>query len=328
MAGSNHAKTHDGCFRIGVLGAKGQLGQCLVRGIEAASDLDLAFAVTREQIDLTASDQIAAWLDSEVSDRPDVVVNAAAYTKVDSCESEVETAYATNARAPAEWARELSARGVRFIHVSTDYVFPGDGDRPYREEDPTDPRTVYGSSKRDGEVGVLGTDPSALVVRTSWVFGPGRNFVVAILDQAARRRSGELEGPLTVVDDQHGAPTYAEDLAEALLALCRRGSIASGGACGLLHLRNSDETTWYGFARAILDEAGYSDLVIDPVSTSAFQTVAPRPAYSVLNCDRAHAMGIVMRPWREALVGYLSGPDAPSALLSGVGDSVRQEVAG
>jgi len=325
MAGSNHAKTDDGCFRIGVLGAKGQLGQCLVRGIEAAGDLDLAFAVTREQVDLTASDQIAAWLDSEVSDRPDVVVNAAAYTKVDSCESEVETAYATNARAPAEWARELCARGVRFIHVSTDYVFPGDGDLPYREEDPTDPRTVYGSSKRDGEVGVLDTDPSALVVRTSWVFGPGRNFVVAILDQAVRRCTGEIEGPLKVVDDQTGAPTSAADLAEALIELSRRGGDPSGGVSGLLHLRNSNETTWYGFARAILDQAGYRDITIDPVPSSTFETAAPRPSYSVLNCDRATRLGIALRPWNEALASYLSGPDVPVSLLADQRESARQE---
>lgn len=328
MSDSNDEKMHEGRIRIGVLGAKGQLGQCLVRDVEQASDLELAFAVTREEIDLTATERIATWLDSQASPSPDVVVNAAAYTKVDSCEAEVETAYETNAVAPAEWARQLSLRGIRFIHVSTDYVFPGDGDRPYREGDPTDPKTVYGSSKRAGENGVLEADPNALVVRTSWVFGPGRNFVVAILNQAARRRSGELEGPLKVVDDQRGTPTSAQDLAAALLELCRRGGAESGGARGLLHLCNQNVTTWYGFARAILDEAGYSDLQIDPVPTSAFQTAAPRPAYSVLDCDRAKGMGIVMRPWREALVGYLSGPDAPSALLPRVDGSVRREVSG
>jgi dTDP-4-dehydrorhamnose reductase len=328
MTDSNEQKTHEARLRIGVLGAKGQLGRCLVRGVEAASDLDLAFAVTRDEIDLTAGEGIGPWLDAQATGLPDVVINAAAYTKVDSCESEAELAYQTNALAPAEWARQLSERGVRFVHVSTDYVFPGDGERPYREEDPTDPRTVYGSSKRAGEVAVLDTDPTALVVRTSWVFGPGRNFVVAILDQAARRRSGELEGPLKVVDDQHGAPTLAADLAEALLELCRRGGVESGGVSGLLHLRNSDETTWYGFARAILDEGGYSDIEIDPVPTSAFETAAPRPAYSVLNCDRAAGLGIVLRPWKDALASYLSGPDAPASLLSDAHASVHQEVSG
>lgn len=307
-------------LRIGVLGAGGQLGRCLVRELEATTDLALAFASTREECDLTETDQVAGWLDALPLRRPDVVVNAAAYTKVDSCESEPALAYQTNALAPAEWARELALRGVRFVHLSTDYVFPGDRDRPYREDDPTDPKTVYGASKRAGEIAVLGSDPTALVVRTSWVFGPGRNFVVAILDQAARRRSGEIVGPLKVVDDQHGAPTSAADLARALLELCRRREVR-----GLLHLRNAGETTWYGFARAILDQAGDPDLVIDPVPTSAFKTTAPRPAYSVLSCERAAGMGIVMRPWGEALHDYLMGPDAPRSLMSNARRSVGQE---
>jgi dTDP-4-dehydrorhamnose reductase len=328
MIDPNEQKTRETRLRVGVLGANGQLGRCLVRRVRAACDLELAFGVTRDEIDLTAGTQIGAWLDSQASGLPDVVVNAAAYTKVDSCESETELAYRTNALAPAEWARQLSERGVRFVHLSTDYVFTGDGDRPYREDDPTDPKTVYGSTKRAGEIAVLEADPTSLVVRTSWVFGPGRNFVVAILDQAARRRSGEQSGPLKVVDDQLGAPTSAADLAEALLELCRRGGARSDGVCGLLHLRNSEEATWYGFARAILDQAGYSDLEIEPVPTSAFETAAPRPAYSVLNCDRAAELGIVLRPWSEALAGYLSGPDAPTSLMSYAPESVRQEVSG
>jgi dTDP-4-dehydrorhamnose reductase len=328
MIDPNDGRTHEVQRRIGVLGANGQLGRCLVRAVEAARDLELAFAVTREEIDITDSEAIGPWLDSRAGDLPDVVVNAAAYTKVDSCESEAELAYKANALAPAEWARQLSVRGIRFVHISTDYVFPGDGDRPYREEDPTDPRTVYGSSKRAGEIAVLGTDPTALVVRTSWVFGPGRNFVAAILDQAACRRSGELEGPLKVVDDQHGAPTSAADLADALLELCRSGSGGSIDDWRILHLRNSGETTWFGFARAILDQAGYSDIEIDPVQTSAFKTAAPRPAYSVLSCERAAEMGIFLRPWREALAGYLSGPDAPQTLLDRTHGSICHEVSG
>ncbi len=324
MTDPNEQDTRETRLRIGVLGANGQLGRCLVRTVEEAPDLELTFAATRDEIDLTANEQIGPWLDALASGLPDVVVNAAAYTKVDSCESEVELAYQTNALAPAEWIRALSERSVRFVHVSTDYVFPGDGDRPYREDDPTDPKTAYGSTKRAGEIAVLGTDPTALVVRTSWVFGPGRNFVVAILDQAVRRRQGEIEGPLKVVDDQQGAPTSAADLAQALLELCRQGGGASGGVSGLLHLRNSEETTWYGFARAILDQAGYSDIAIDPVPTSAFETAAPRPAYSVLDCDRAAKLGIVLRPWSEGLAGYLSGPDAPTPLLSCNQKSVRQ----
>ncbi|MAG32082.1 MAG: dTDP-4-dehydrorhamnose reductase [Deltaproteobacteria bacterium] len=304
----------DSC-RIGVLGAGGQLGRCLVRGIEAARDLELCFAATRDDIDLTDADAIGPWLDALPRGLPEAVVNAAAYTKVDSCESQVELAYSTNALAPAAWACALAERGIRFLHLSTDYVFPGDGVRPYREEDQSDPRTVYGASKRAGEVAVLGSDPAALVVRTSWVFGPGRNFVVAILDQAARRRSGNERGPLRVVDDQLGSPTHAADLAQALLEICRRGDRGQVGDRGLLHLCNAGETTWFGFAREILDQAGYGDVEIDPVATSAFETAAARPAYSVLDCGRAAAAGIALRHWKEALAGYLAGPDRPSLRL-------------
>jgi dTDP-4-dehydrorhamnose reductase len=310
--------TADRALRVGVLGAAGQLGRCLVRAIEAADDLELVFAATREQIDLADFERVSEWLDLQDARPPEVVINAAAYTKVDACESEKELAYRMNAMAPGEWARQLMERSIHFVHVSTDYVFPGDGTRPYREADETAPKTVYGSSKRAGEVAVLGTDPNALVVRTSWVFGPGRNFVVAILDQAARRRTGELEGPLKVVDDQHGAPTYAADLAEGLLAVSRLGRSSGNHVRGLLHLRNAGETTWFGFARAILDHGGYADLEIEPVATSAFKTAAPRPAYSVLSCELGEALGITLRPWREALVDYLSSPDAPRELLSDV----------
>ena len=304
------AKTmRDAKLRIGVLGANGQLGQSLVRSVGASQDLELAFATTRRDFDLSDLEGVGSWLDAERSRVPDVVVNAAAYTKVDRCESEVEMANQINALAPAEWARQLSRRGVRFLHVSTDYVFSGDGKRPYREDDQADPKTVYGSSKRAGEISVFEADPKALIVRTGWLFGPGRNFVIAILDQAGKRCRGEIDGPLTVVDDQHGSPTSAADLAEALLELIRRGAAEDAGVSGLLHLRNAGETTWYAFARAILDQSGFEALEIDPVPTSAFETAAARPAYSVLSCERAAQIGITMRPWRESLNAYLASGD-------------------
>ena len=302
--------------RIGVLGAGGQLGQCLVRQIESAPDLALAFALTRAEHDLSdatgLTDGIAHILDRPSSGQPEVVINAAAYTKVDLCESEAALAYQTNALAPGEWARQLAAQDIRFITVSTDYVFAGDGTIPYRESDPTDPRTVYGTSKRAGEVAVLGADPNALVVRTSWVFGPGRNFPLAILDQAEKRRSGEVEGALKVVDDQQGSPTFAADLAFALLAIARQDRENWGG--GLLHLRNSGETNWFAFAREILDQAGFTDVAIDPVSSSTFETAAKRPVFSVLDCSWAESKGIALPSWQDALSRYLAGPDCPYEL--------------
>lgn len=303
-------------FRIGVLGAAGQIGRCLVRTIEGAADLELAFAATRAELDLAETDRIGPWLDRRRTALPDCVVNAAAFTKVDACESQPELARQLNAGMPGAWARALAERGIAFLHLSTDYVFPGDGRRPYREDDPTGPRCVYGVTKRDGERAVLEADPSALVVRTSWVFGPGRNFVLAILDQAAKRRTGEATGPLRVVDDQRGSPTAAADLAEALVALCRLRACPGRAPRGILHLCNAGVTTWYGFARAILDQAGYGNLALEPVATGVFPTAAPRPAYSVLDTTRAAGMGISMRAWTEALAGYLAGPDRPTSMIA------------
>jgi dTDP-4-dehydrorhamnose reductase len=314
-------------LRIGVIGAGGQLGTCLVREIEASQGADLAFATTRADLDLRHLGDLDRWLDERLDQLGawplDVVINAAAHTKVDACESEAELAYQINGLAPATWAHTLAEREVRFIHVSTDYVFAGEGDRPYREDDPTDPRTVYGKTKRAGEIAVLGTHGNALVVRTSWVFGPGRNFVEAILDQAEARRRGEAEGPLRVVDDQIGSPTSARDLAAALVEICIRPSAELRNARGLLHLRNAGETTWFGFAKRILELAGYGEIEIEPVPTAAFKTVAPRPAYSVLDCSRANRLGIELRDWCDALASYLDDRGQLSAVTVEPAESAK-----
>lgn len=302
-------------LRVGVLGAAGQVGRCLVRSVEAAPDCELAFAATRAEIDLADPSAIGPWLGRSTAP-PDVVINAAGFTKVDACESQVALARQMNAEMPGAWARALAARGIGFVHLSTDYVFPGDGTRPYREDDPTGPRSVYGETKLEGEARVRESDPDALVVRTSWVFGPGRNFVIAILDQAMKRRTGEAAGPLRVVDDQQGSPTAAADLADGLLALCRLRAEGRSDVRGLLHLCNAGVTTWFGFARAILDQTGHGDIEIDPIPTGTFATAAQRPAYSVLDCERARKLGVSLRPWTEALTGYLAGPDRPSSLIA------------
>jgi dTDP-4-dehydrorhamnose reductase len=331
MTGAN--ERIDAPRRIGLIGVGGQLGQCLRRRIDAMPGVSIAFALTRAELDLAdltvMPGVIDALLDPGRAKPPDVVINAAAHTQVDRCESERDLAYRVNALAPGEWARALNARGIRFIHVSTDYVFSGEGQVPYRETDPTDPRTVYGASKRAGEVAVLGAAPEALVVRTSWVFGPGRNFPIAILDQAHKRRTGEAEGPLRVVDDQRGVPTSADDLSEALLALA--GLEPSRWQGGLLHLRNQGETTWFGFAQEILRQAGYTELPIEPVSTDAFPTPAQRPAFSVLDCGLADSRGIRLPAWEDALGRYLHGSDCPYDLAapSGVsGGGAAPEYAG
>ena len=146
--------------------------------------------------------------------------------------------------------------------------------------------------------------------------------MLAILEQAVERRRQESPSPLRVVDDQRGSPTAAADLAEALVALCRRLVGEGSDVRGLLHLCNAGVTSWFGFARAILDQSGYADVAIDPVATGVFETAAPRPAYSVLDCSRALSLGIQLRPWTEALAGYLAGPDRPTHLLAASSASI------
>ena len=279
MTGARANATAASPRRIGVIGARGQLGRCLVRQVEASGDLALAFALTRDDLDQSDLPALEAamprWLDGGPEERPDVVINAAAFTQVDRCESERELAYRTNALAPAEWARALAARDIRFVHVSTDYVFAGDDSAtPYTEDHPTDPRTVYGASKRAGEIAVLGTTPEALVVRTSWVFGPGRNFVVAILGAGAQAARPARRPVRLRVVERPARLLRPRRRTSRRRCSCWRSRDAPDWRGGLLHLRGGGETTWFEFAREILDRAGYADVEIDPVTSEAFETAA------------------------------------------------------
>ena len=284
-----------------VSGSRGQLGsallECLAAAGVSASGCDL------DELDVAEPAAVAERLAS--LPRPLVWANAAAFTHVDRCEREPEEARRGNAEAPGVLARACAAAGVGLVHVSTDYVFAGDASAPYTEEDPPAPRSEYGRSKLAGEKAVLAASPDFLVLRTSWVFGAGRNFVAAVLDQAELRRSGAESGPLRVVDDQRGRPTYAVDLAGALYAA------VEAGATGLLHFANAGVASWWELARHALDEAGYADVPIDRIKTADLQTDAPRPAWSVLDTARAEALGIRPRPWREAVSDYLASPASP-----------------
>ena len=284
-------------------GAGGQLGQCLWARL-AERERTLTTTLAREQLDLSQLEAVDDWFDDTELGAVDFFVNAAAYTAVDRAEDEEALALQVNGVAPGRMAARCREAGIRFVHVSTDYVFDGQGTAPYPVDATTGPVTAYGRTKLAGETAVRAADPEALIVRTSWVFGPGKNFVLAILNQARLRRSGEVEGPLTVVDDQRGCPTYADDLAQGLIALADRG------ATGLLHLANAGSITWWDFARAILDESGYTDLLIEPISTETLSLPASRPAYSVLDCSRAAALGVELRGWRDALISYLRTVDA------------------
>ena len=267
---------------------------------------------SHRELDLSHPDAVPSALESDRFEKADFLVNCAAFTDVDGCETNEGTARAVNAEGPdslAAWCRE---NGVQLIHISTDYVFAGDGSKPYRESDPVDPKTAYGRTKEEGERRVLASDPSAVVVRTSWVFGPGRNFVEAILRQADLRKQGEASGPLRVVSDQIGSPTYAADLADGIVDLAL--GTASEPPCGILHLCNAGETSWFDFAREILVRAGHTDIEVLPVSSDEFKRPAPRPAWSVLDCEKAAHLGVQLRPWPEALGAYLeSGRGGMSA---------------
>ena len=152
---------------------------------------------------------------------------------------------------------------------------------------------------------LLTTSPDSLIVRTSWLYGRGRNFIAAILVQAHERRAGRANGPLRVVDDQYGRPTYARDLADAIVSLVEHG------AGGLYHVANRGVASWWELARASLDEAGYEDLSVERIRTDELTLDAPRPMRSVLDCSKAEALGVVMRDWREAVSAYLASPESP-----------------
>ncbi len=293
-----------------ITGCRGQLGHALVRQLTAEPGCEVAAAVDLPEVDVADAEAVARLLDS-LPDAPDVLVNAAAFTHVDRCEREPEAAHRANALAPGVLAEASRRVGARLVHVSTDYVFAGDGDRPYTEADPPAPRSVYGVSKLEGEERVRAVSDDFLVVRTSWVFGRGRNFLVAILAQARARRAGEASGSLRVVDDQHGLPTYAEDLAEGL-----RGLLGAD-ASGLYHLCGGGAAaTWWDLARACLDASGFEDLVVDRIRTEELDLDAPRPAWSVLDCSKAGALGVRLRDWRDAVRAYLESTDSPVSARS------------
>jgi dTDP-4-dehydrorhamnose reductase len=256
----------------------------------------------RSRLDLTDLAAIAPTISAY---QPEVVINAAAYNRVDEAETRPDLAFLINAAVPGWLARAATSIGARLVHVSTDYVFSGATDRPYREDDVPAPLGVYGASKLAGEHLVRAYAPTAVVVRTSGVFGTPAptarsqsNFVQAILRQA-RGAAGREDVALRVVDDQRIGPTYARDLAEAIRCLVARG------ADGTVHVTNSGSCTWYEFACAIIDEAGLDRQVV-PISSAERTDAARRPAYSVLDLGRAGTYSITMPHWRDALHRYLA----------------------
>ncbi|TDP93689.1 dTDP-4-dehydrorhamnose reductase [Labedaea rhizosphaerae] len=282
-----------------VPGGHGQLGRDLV--LHAPSD---AYVSAPGSADLDVR-QAGAVIEavSELATRArdegrkPVVINAAAYTAVDMAEKDQDAAFAVNADAPRVLAAVCSSRGVPLVHVSTDYVFPGDASKPYAADDAVGPQSIYGVTKLAGERAVLGSGARAWVVRTAWMYGAhGNNFVKTIARLAAERDE------LTVVDDQRGSPTWSGDLARGLVALAERIATGHAPTRHILHATGGGETTWFGFARAIFEELDLDPERVKPCGTKDFPRLAPRPAYSVLSDAEWRSAGLPpLAPWREAL---------------------------
>jgi dTDP-4-dehydrorhamnose reductase len=276
-------------MRCLVLGGAGMLGQAVIAA--ARSRGWDALGLSHEQADVTDRDRLVHWAEEL---RPEVIVNCAALTKVDACESDPERAFMVNSAGAAYAAAAAESIGARLVHISTDYVFDGEARAPYREDAPTSPRSLYGRSKLAGEREALRAQ-DALVVRTSWLFGPGGpNFVATLIDLIT---AGKL--PLRVVRDQEGCPTYAPFLAAALCDLIRLG------ATGIVHYRNREPVSWYAFAVEIARLWGGVEVV--PITTAEFPRPAPRPAYSVLDVTRFEEMtGRRVEPWEPGLAAMLA----------------------
>jgi len=269
---------------VAVLGGAGMLGQALVatldgRGHEVRSLARADADITREQ----DCRRVAAV---------EVVVNAAAFTRVDDAEAGEGEAFTVNAVGPALLARACARSGARLVQISTDYVFDGSATTPYAEDAPMRPRSAYGRTKAAGEWAVRAELPSAYVVRTAWLYGPGGgSFASTILRLAGERQT------LSVVDDQRGQPTTTRDVARFVADL-----VDQDAPPGTYHATSEGETTWFGFARALFEDAGLDPERVRPTDTASFPRPAPRPAYSVLGHDRSVAAGVdLLPPWRQAL---------------------------
>jgi dTDP-4-dehydrorhamnose reductase len=276
-------------------GGTGQLGRELATRAPEGADVR---APGSADLDITNAGAVVEAVKSLAGSTslPPVVINAAAYTAVDAAEQDANRAFAVNADGPRVLAAACSAHDVPLIHVSTDYVFPGDADRPYETDDELGPRSVYGVTKAAGEEAVLGSGARAWVVRTAWVYGAyGSNFVKTMARLAGERAE------LSVVDDQRGSPTWTGDLAAGLLELA--GFVAAGKEPPtVLHATGGGDTTWCGLARAVFEELGLDPARVKPATTADHPRPAARPAYSVLSGDAWRSAGLTpLRPWREAL---------------------------
>jgi dTDP-4-dehydrorhamnose reductase len=273
-------------MRVTIFGASGLLGKALMQEWRG----DTVTGLTSHGVDIRNAKGVQQAVRES---RPEWIVLAAAYTDVDGCESNPELAFAVNRNGAVNVAAAAREVGARLVFLSSDYVFDGNKATPYEVGDARNPQSVYGRTKAEAEIKLLELIPDCCIVRTSWLFGiGGKCFPDTILKLAASRPV------LDVVNDQRGCPSYAVDLARAIVQLCRKN------ASGIVHATNAEDCTWFEFAQEIVRSAGLATTV-RPVSSQQMARLAPRPAYSVLSPSRLQALGITMPAWRDALQHYL-----------------------
>lgn len=304
-----------------LIGTNGQVGRELKKMLPRVGETT---SLDRKQLDISKPEEIRSAIRMF---RPAIIVNAAAYTAVDKAESEQALARAINSEAPGVMAQEAAKTGALFVHYSTDYVFDGKKTTPYEENDPTNPQNVYGKTKLEGEQAVQSSGANHLIFRTEWVYAAeGRNFLLTILRLATQREE------LKIVCDQAGAPTWSRQIAKATTDIVSRifgqanGSLSPAEVSGIYHLTAAGQTTWYDFAKAILEEArtiepstpwfaaatGCLPLItqrVIPIQAVEYPTPARRPAYSVLSNERlARVFSMRIPDWRSQLRSVFSGP--------------------
>lgn len=278
-------------MKILILGSEGMLGYDLVRSLRSARHE--AIGAGRADLDITDPEAADCFIERI---QPRLVVLTAAYTRVDDCESNRELAFAVNAEGPKNVASACRRVGARLYFLSTDYIFNGKKKTPYTENDPPEPINVYGASKLAGEKNIQDLMQDYLILRTSWLYGSrGRNFVHTILEKS------QSVAELKVVDDQFGAPTSTQDLAAAIADLVDKE------IGGILNVTNAGSCSWREFAQKILELNGAARATVRPISSEQFNLPATRPANSRLALDRfQRVMGYTLRPWQQALDGYLA----------------------
>ena len=273
-------------MKVTILGSTGLLGNALIQ----AWGEDQVSGLGSLDLDIRDAQKVREVVKAA---RPQWIVLAAAYTDVDGCESHQDLAFSVNRDGAVNVAKAAKEAGARLLFLSSDYVFDGRKMSPYETNDARNPQSVYGRSKAEAELRLLDVMPECCIARTSWLFGTGgKCFPDTILKLAATRPA------LDVVNDQRGCPTYAADLADAIIQLCR------ANASGIVHATNSGNCTWFEFAREIVHSSGLQTEV-RPVNSAQMERPAPRPAYSVLSPTSLRAIGITLPTWQDALQRYL-----------------------